>query len=211
MYSFWHFGNKTASCCAILDKNSFKNRQLRLNVYHKFFFVYFLLHLKNAGQNQLHICHFPSFYASKYAILDKISFKNSDFGKILHHLYYFRLYVLHIVGFWKKSSSFSVNHVKNILMPIKHVKTIFILTKHVKTVLISIKHVNIILMFAKHVKTILVLIKHVKTVLISTKHVKNVLMLIKHVKIILMLAKHVKSILIFGNLRKNYLQLTEIT
>ena len=160
-------------------------------MYHKFFFVHFLLHLKNAGQNQFHICHFPSFSASKYAILDQISFKNSDFGKILHHMYYFRLYVLHVVGFWKKSSSFSANHVKNILMPTNHVKTIFILTNHVKTILI--------------------LIKHVKIVLISIKHVKTVLMPTNHVKIILMLIKHVKIVFINSNSRQKCLQLIEIT
>lgn len=113
--------------------------------------------------------------------MDKISFKNNDFGKILHHPYYFRLYALHIVEFWKKSYSFLTNHVKTILISIKHVKNILILTNHVNIVLISINHV----------KNVFILINHVKTILISTNHVK--------------------IILINSNSRQNCIQLTEIT
>lgn len=163
-------------------------------MYHKFFFVHFLLHLKNTGHNQLHICHFPSFSVSKYIILDKISFKNSDFGKILHHLYYFRLYVLHVVGFWKKSSSFLVNHVIIVFISMKHVKTNFIFINHVKVNLISTKHVKIVFIFVKHVKTFFIL----------TKHVKNSFISIKHVKIVFIKHESRKNYLHFRKSRKNY-------
>ena len=123
------------------------------------------------------MCSFPPFSASKYVILDKIRFKNSDFGKILHHPYYFRLYVLHIVGFWKKIILISINHVKIILISIKYVKIVLILINHVKIILVSINHVKIILISTNHVKIVLISIKHVKFILINPNSRQNCIQL----------------------------------